>query len=149
MTQKELDRAGRIAQLLDKAHEEMYSYLWPTGCCTVTSLVLAPYLRAAMNIDFHVIVGRAHDCKFHVWVESPEGDVIDPTYGQFDNGPALRVLNARHAGGLGHCGEVALSLDQEEHYRRTIYLRKIDGFWSASSEMKILFDNYTASKVWS
>jgi hypothetical protein len=95
-----------------------------------------------MEIDFRIIIGRAHNNMAHAWIESPEGDIIDPTYGQFDGGPALRVMPACYGHEYGHCGELVLDLDQEEFYRRSIKPRSERDGWSARSRIKGLFSDY-------
>jgi hypothetical protein len=137
-----LARAEEIASRIEPAFEVMWSMMWPLGHCAVASLCLAPLLRASLEIDFRVVVGRAANNQVHAWVETPEGDIVDPTYGQFDDGPALRVLKAHEAHLLGHCGEIMLDLDQEEHYRRSIKPYTTRDGWTARSGIKTLFSDH-------
>lgn len=147
--QTSLERAGVIARESDRVFRVMWSSMWPTGHCTVASLCLAPLLRSSLDVDFRVAVGRAGDCKPHAWVEGPDGDIVDPTFGQFDDGTPLRVLDSHHADELGHCPEILLTLDQEENLRRSIKPKMLKPYpidmdvtwagWSASSAIKSLF----------
>jgi hypothetical protein len=119
----------------------MWSMMWPVGHCGVASLCLAPLLRASLQLDLRVVVGKAHNARIHAWIESPEGDVIDPTYGQFNNTYPLHVIPAHAV--VDHCGEISLSLDEEEHYRRSIKPRdNVNHGWSAKSGIKSLFSDY-------
>lgn len=146
MTTKQWNRIIRISAALTTAQEVMWWSQWPFGHCAVSALLLAPSLRAPTEIDFRVVIGRCHDNRMHAWIESPEGDIIDPTYGQFAEGEALRWLRAHDAGRLGHEGELKLTLDQEEFYRRAIVPSaappdEVDG-WIGKCGIKKLFSDH-------
>jgi hypothetical protein len=120
--------------------------MWPMGCCVVASATAVPLLRASLDADLLVVAGLAAG-RSHCWIESPDGDVIDLTYGQFDSGYPLRVLPA-HDGSLGHCAQATLTPDEEEQVRRAIHPRYIDvngkSGWSPSGHTLVygLFSNY-------
>ena len=124
----DLERAGAIAREYVSSQRMAWNY-WPGGHCYVTSLLLAPLLRASLEQDFAVVVGMVRYCgrqEIHAWIENLEGDIVDPTFGQFDGGPAVRVLPVYRSDELGHWGEIRLTLDQEEFYRNSIQVRTGD-----------------------
>lgn len=136
-----LERAAVIAQAFVQTQEAVWSGLWPSAYCMPSSLLLAPFLRVPLHWDLRVAVGVAHDCRPHAWVESPEGDIIDPTYGMFDYGEPLRVLPTHRSGELGHWAEIRLSLDEEEFYRRSLTPGGETG-WSEECRIHELFSDY-------
>lgn len=140
MTSDELERAEHLARKMNPVFAGMWSFMWPKGHCAVASLCLAPLLRASLDIDFRVVVGRADDNKVHAWIESPEGDIIDPTYGQFDSGYPVYVIDVRQV--VDHMGELKLTLDEEDYYRRSISPKHWSSGWSALSDIKKLFCDY-------
>ena len=124
----DLEIAGAIARESVSSQRMAWSH-WPGGHCYVTSLLLAPLLRASLEKDFAVVVGIVQFCgrqERHAWIENPEGDIVDPTFGQFDGGPAVRVLPVHRADELGHWGEIRLTPSQEEFYRNSIRARTGD-----------------------
>lgn len=144
MTPKEIERAWEIGIRANRLFMMMWDSMYPEGHCAVASISLAPLLRAAIPIDFRVAVGRAHDNRPHAWIESPDGDIIDPTYGQFTKGESLVVAPVHIALDFGHCPDLLLTLDQEEAMRRSIKHSyhagpsRYEG-WSAGSAIKALF----------
>jgi biotin operon repressor len=124
----DLEKAGAIAREYVDSQRMAWS-LWPGGHCFVTSLLLAPLLRASLEEDMAVIVGvvqRHGLIEKHAWIEDLTGNIVDPTYGQFDGGPAVRVLQYYRADELGHWGDIRLTLAQEELYRNSIRVRTGD-----------------------
>lgn len=93
---------------------------WPNGACTVTSLLLAPLLRASIHADLHVVIGVVDGMK-HCWIELDDGTVVDPTFGQFVPGlQPLMILPPAECTSRGHRAHTVLSLEDEENYRSTI-----------------------------
>lgn len=158
MTTRDLERAEKLCRLLGPASAEAWSFMWPSGCCVVASVTAAPFLRCALDVDLRVVAGhvarsdrgRWHTLAKHAWIESPEGDIFDKTFGQFDGGEPLRVLPAHDAGVLGHVAEAVLTLDEEEEVRRAIHPRFIAGLnegpsgWIGSGRTLVtnLFSDY-------
>ncbi len=144
--QTKLERSGCIAMSLEPAHKTMWpGMFWPSAHCLDSSLLLALAIRMSLEWDVRVVIGKASDCRPHAWIESPEGDIIDPTYGQFDGGPPLRVLSGRESVILGHFSEVTLSLAQEEYLRNS--LKPVTGYggWAQDSGVRGLFSEWPAS----
>lgn len=136
-------RAAMVARAFDYSQRAAWRQsLWPGGHCMNGSLLLAPILRLSLEAEFTVVVGQAHNCQPHAWIETPAGDIIDPTYGQFDHGPALRLLPAERCTELGHMGEIRLSLDQEEHFRQSIRPVSSVSGWADNSEVNQLFSQF-------
>jgi hypothetical protein len=127
VTYEEINRTESICLALEPGFQIMWSSLWPLGCCVPTSLLLAPLLRASLEIDFHVVAGWAAERRAHAWIQSPEGDIIDPTYGQFDGDGPLRIWSTGTGG--GHQVHRVLTLDEEERARREIKPRSTSSGW--------------------
>lgn len=126
-----LERAGCIAQSLEQAHRTMWAgYCWPSALCLNSSLLVAPAIRMALEWQVQIVIGRVQNCRPHAWVESPDCDIIDPTYGMFDGGPPLRVLDSANSWQLGHWTEVKLSLTEEESFRNALSLNSSPSGWS-------------------
>lgn len=143
----QLERCRRVAQAFEASQRALWCSLWPGGHCAVTSLLLAPLLRCADPAgEWRVAIGvvaytrcgafkrpayqRDIDRQpyIHAWCERADGALVDGTYGQFDFGDALAVLEAHEAGDLGHYASVVLDLDAEEAYRRSITPSERDGW---------------------
>lgn len=80
VTEDELRRVEQVARAADPMFRAMWGAMWPKGCCVPASLAFAPLLRMSTLIHFRVAIGHQH-----VWLESPESDVVDLTYGQFSD----------------------------------------------------------------
>lgn len=120
--------------------------LWPGGHCLVGSLLLAPVLRLSFEQPFSLIIGQAGDNKMHAWIETPAGDIIDPTYGQFDHGPALRVLPVERASELGHMGELTLTAEREEQLRQAIRPSSSSQTgWAPEAAIGLLFNDHPST----
>lgn len=145
----DIEKAGAIAREYVVSQRMAWSH-WPGGHCYVTSLLLAPLLRASLEQDFAVVVGIVQYCgrqERHAWIENPEGDIIDPTFGQFDGGPAVRVLPVYRSDELGHWGEIRLALDQEEFYRNSIRARTGDeSGWDSLCRIFELFSEWPLAR---
>lgn len=137
----QLQRAADIAHSMERTHRTMWSSLWPHAHCMNSSLLVAPAIRMALTWDVRVVVGRVEDCEPHAWIESPDGDIIDPTYGMFDFGPPLRVLPARSSWLLGHWPEVRLSIADEEHFRNSLRACANHG-WAIGCGIEALFGSH-------
>lgn len=118
--QTKLERAASIAEAFEPVYRIMWTCLWPHGSCMVSSLMLVPAIRGSLEWDCRVAIGTAARGRPHAWIESPEGDIIDPTYGQFDGKEPLRVLSATNAGDLGHKRALLLTIMEESLYRNGI-----------------------------
>lgn len=138
-----LEHATNIALAFQRTQQVTWSSTWPIGHCFVSSLFLAPLIRLPLEWEVAVVVGMASDCKPHAWIESPEGDIIDPTYGQFDPKAPLRVLPAGHSGELGHMGEIRLSVPQEDFCRNALRPSNKSG-WSQDADIQQLFGSHPA-----
>jgi hypothetical protein len=90
--------------------------IFPFGFCFVASLELAPLLRRQLGLTVGVVKGVVGDCRQHAWIELPDCTIIDPTYGQFDGGPAMRILHPHEVDRYGHCAEIPLQLAYEEYF---------------------------------
>lgn len=143
-----LERAEAIATAFEGTQRSMWSSMWPLGHCAVSSLLLNPLLEAAMpEEEWRVVVGVAGDCHTHAWIQNRQGDVVDPTWGQFDRDArvALRIEPAGNAG-LWQA-EIELPPEQEDFYRRSIEPtfvptgknRENIAGWQAGSKVKELF----------
>lgn len=144
--QTPLERCARVAASFQASQEELWSSMWPLGHCAVSSLLLCPLLRCAdeagcWRVAAGLVASSYRSPRLplrHAWCESAAGDVIDPTYGQFDGDPLL-VLPAREAGQLGHYASLVMTLDEEEAARRSISPSRSRGGWTASSSVKVFF----------
>lgn len=142
MTPKERMRAGHICIKLEPAFKIMWTSMWPGGCCVPTSLLTAPILRASLEIDFVVACGWAHeDRRPHAWIQSPAGDIIDPTYGQFcqDFAHPFRLVASSEPDLLGHEVYKILTLEEEEQARRDMKPRSTSKGWLPGSALPDLF----------
>jgi hypothetical protein len=139
----QFEMATNIAIAFEKTQRVTWSSTWPTGHCLVSSLLLAPLIRMPVEWEVAVAIGVAYKCRPHAWLETPDGDVIDPTYGQFDRGKALRVLPAHQSGDLGHMIEVKLTIAQEERCRNAIQ-PSIGNGWNQAADILQLFGAYPA-----
>lgn len=108
-----LERAGLIALKMEDAYRAMWSGYWPHGHCMNTCLTLAPLIRKSLDWNVLIAIGAVLGGRRHAWLESPEHDVLDPTFGQFGGGPALRVLPPSQSQLLGHQPLLRLSLVAE------------------------------------
>lgn len=161
MIDRDWARIQRVADAFAETQRAMWSSLWPLGHCAVSSLLLAPLLRAASDDGWAVHVGLVAWTRSgavqsiidertgrpldyyrpplrHAWCESRAGDVVDVTYGQFDRGAELVCLRAHEAGDLGHYTSWRLKLDEEEGCRRSI-VSSGDG-WSVRSAVRPMFE---------
>lgn len=128
LTLDELDRVEAIVEGLEPGFAAIWS-CWPNYCCVSSSLLIAPILRAAMGIEFKVAAGWAFNRNPHAWIETPAGDIIDPTFGQFDGDAALRIWSAGTR--AGHEAYKLLDLVEEEEGRQRIRTEQIGDFGSA------------------
>jgi hypothetical protein len=121
MIERDLQRAEQIARMAQPMFAVMWKR-WPGYSCVPSSLLLVTILRAS----FHDIEFRCMWSGAHMWIESQDGDVIDPSYGQFtgQRGDPLLVLAAgdERPPKLRERA-VRLFSDQEEHYRNQIVTR--------------------------
>lgn len=136
-----LERAINIAIAFERTQRVTWSSTWPYGHCFVSSLLLAPLIRVPLEWEVAVAIGVAHDSRPHAWLEAPDGDIIDSTFGQFDGGKPLRVLPAHQSGLLGREVEIKLSVTQEEYCRQAIKPSQIDG-WDQLAGILELFGSY-------
>jgi hypothetical protein len=116
--------------------------LWPNGACFLTSLLLVPILRTSLEWSLGVVVGKVklpEGEPAHAWIESPEGDIIDPTYGMFDFGKPLRILRTEQRESLGHVSQVRLSENDENYFRESIQPWTGDNGWRPNCGVKELF----------
>lgn len=138
LSNTELDRIEAIVEAFEPGFQIMWSSIWPMGCCAVTSVLVAPLLRASLEIDFVVVCGWAAEHRVHAWIQSPAGDIIDPTYGQFDGDTALRIWSAGTNG--GHEVHKTLTLNEEEEGRRSIKPKSTSDGSLPGSALKAVFN---------
>lgn len=150
-------RAHMICEAFEQTQRVMWSYMWPMGHCAVSSLLLAPMLRAGLERDYHVVIGwvretRTHRPGAHAWVEDQDRNIYDPTYHQFFKKPdwqykgeqprepsALMVAAAGSPKMNLYHPLVGLTLDGEEEMRRSIKPQSCPDGWSASSNARQIF----------
>lgn len=144
-----LERASDIAQGMRKSYYAMWpGTVWPCGHCFNTSLILAPIIRSAIEWDVRVVVGRAGEDQPHAWIETPGNDIVDPTYGQFDGGPALRILPVSDKAALGHRKILTLALAQEQRAFAALKPLSSESCWAEGSGVLELFgDNPFSSPL--
>lgn len=120
-----------------------YAYrMWPHGCCMLTTLLEAPLIRTAFEYDLHIVVGRVGNTRPHAWFEDTDGNILDPTYGMFDGGPALRVLDHRHSTLLGHWGEHILTREEEAVLYAGIKPLSSNNGWTDACDVLTLFGDH-------
>jgi hypothetical protein len=125
-----LERSGCIALSLEAAHRTMWAgYFWPSALCMNSVLLVAPAIRMALEWQVRIEIGRAQNCRPHAWIRTPGQDIIDPTFGMFDGGPPLRVLDSAHSWLLGHWPEVEISLAEEEQLRHSLRPQSSPSGW--------------------
>jgi hypothetical protein len=96
LTEQDLVNAHRACS--DGKHEffdkiEVVAW-WPRGVCTSTSLITVPHVRYhCPNFNWEVILGFVLENRIHCWIESDDGHIVDPTYGQFDEGDASKYVS--------------------------------------------------------
>lgn len=141
------ERAWRICQAFETTQRVMWSSMWPWGHCAVSSLLLAPMLRAGIGREYRVVIGwvretPTHRHGVHAWVADEEDYKYDPTYGQFLKSgfpTKLATLGIYLAGDPApHVAHNTLTLDGEEEMRRSITPTEGDG-WSAASHVRYYF----------
>lgn len=154
---RDLERCRCVAEAFEHSQRTLWSSIWPSGHCSVTSLLLAPLLRCAdpsgkwriaIGVVAYALPRRVWRYKTegqplrHAWCERLDGAVVDATYGQFDMCDPLVVLEPVCAGDLGHYAHVILDLDAEEAYRRSIQptLRSGWGMMAGRTDMIELFE---------
>lgn len=139
----DLELAGCIALSLEPAHQTMWANcFWPSGCCFNTVLLVAPAIRMALEWEVVIVLGVVAG-RPHARMETPDSDLIDPTYGAFDRGPPLRVLPAAQSELLGHIVKLRLTRAQEEHFRGCLKPRSSDSGWDPDGEVLALFRSLT------
>lgn len=97
-----LEQAGAIAL---EAEDRYFKHMWPNwprGVCIDTCLLLAPIIRRELNWDVRIVMTSNGRWLLQACLQTPDGDLIDPTHGMHDGGPALRVLPTSQATTLGH-----------------------------------------------
>ena len=150
--QTKLQRAACIAKSLEEAHRVIWPGIWPLAECFETCLITAPAIRMGLEWGVRVVVGKvsrpSERERPHSWIETPDRDIVDPTYGQFSKSGSpdqhLRVLPNDQASLLGHKRMAMLSLDQEEYFRRAFRAEQVKGgAWEWGSGVAELFDRGT------
>lgn len=141
-------RAWEICRSFEQTQRVMWSAFWPMGHCAVSSLLLAPILRAALEREYRVVIGyvnetHSHREGAHAWVQDEDENIFDITYGQFakegHNHPtALGVMPSGSLNGI-YMPFISLALDGEEEMRRQIKPQSQLGGWSARSDSKFWF----------
>lgn len=137
-----ITRAEAIALSFEPVMKGLRIGVWPNGACFLTCLLLNPILRGALEWDLTIVIGKVllpEGPKPHAWLESPEGDIIDPTFGQFDGGKPLRIIRASRKTMLGHVKGSELSESDENYYVSCIQPWTGDGGWRPSSGVADLF----------
>lgn len=127
-----------IAEKFVELQRESWQSTWPLGFCFNASLLLAPLIRAPLDWPVSVVVGTVLDGVPHAWVETPDGDIVDPTFGQFSHGPALIVLSSDQSSEHGHSRAVVLSEREESIYRGAIKVSAKNG-WDPCVDVMTLF----------
>lgn len=136
--QTKLERATTIAEAFVDLQRVSWQSTWPFGFCFNASLLLAPLIRAPLEWQVVVVVGTVLGGSPHAWVETPDGDIIDSTFGMFIPGPALHVLPAAQAARHEHTSEVRLTIPQENRYRAAIWPSSDSG-WDPAVDVMTLF----------
>ena len=74
---------------------------WPRDACADSAFELLPLLREKLGnhgLRWKLVNGYFNDSEHweegHTWIETAAGEIVDPTAGQFLDGPALRVFAA-------------------------------------------------------
>lgn len=139
MTAEEMLLRTRAVCLSAEAMWKTMWKTWPDGHCTVTSLLLAPILRGSVGYGFEVMVGSVEiqdEWQPHVWITTPEGCYIDPTYGQFMGYDDSPLLITRMGRGPRYEWKLILT-SKEERYRRSIEPKHSSLMgWSAGSDLR-------------
>lgn len=133
-------RAQRLLSSFDVSMETLFApqivkYWSEVGIrpCATYCLLAAPMLRIGLaQPDLRVVIGtheveETDTINNHCWIEHPDGTwILDPTFKQFD--PTSSINWAVFYAGVRpdrrffsrYYPKKILSLDEEDHYRRTI-----------------------------
>lgn len=145
-----------ICRSFELTQRSMWSSMWPFGHCAVSSLLLAPMLRAACEREYRVVIGYVihtdtHIGGVHAWIQDEQGWIYDPTYEQFNRDRHQIVVKPAYLithedAGL-HKPFVSLTLDGEEQARRSIKPQSTSEGWTASSIIKQLFHRLNVIQI--